>query len=104
MWNRAVRKIFKLPYQTRRWLLGPLIDQLDIRYQFYARDIKLLFQVKRCNNITVMQCLYNAYHNSSSLIGCKMSFFRYKFGFIVNQSNIQYCLARARPIVLTSEQ
>jgi len=26
-WNKAVRKLFRLPYRTHTWLLGPLIDQ-----------------------------------------------------------------------------
>jgi hypothetical protein len=29
-WNKAIRKIFKLPYQTHRWMLGPLSNQLHI--------------------------------------------------------------------------
>ena len=39
------RYIHKLPYQTHRWLLEPLTDQLHIRYQSYARDNILCFAI-----------------------------------------------------------
>ena len=29
-WNKAIRKIFSQPYQSHRWLLGPLIGQYHI--------------------------------------------------------------------------
>ena len=40
-WNKAVRKMYSLPYDTHRWILGPLTNQRNIRYQLFARDIKL---------------------------------------------------------------
>ena len=38
-WNKAVRKMYLLPYDTHR-SLGPLTYQRNIRYQLFARDIK----------------------------------------------------------------
>ena len=30
-WNKAVRKMYSLPYDTHRWILGPLTNQRNIR-------------------------------------------------------------------------
>ena len=39
-WNKVIRKIFSLSYQSHRWLLGPLIGQYHISNQLIRRDIK----------------------------------------------------------------
>ena len=35
IWNKAVRKMYSLPYHTHRWLLGPLTNQHHIKYQLF---------------------------------------------------------------------
>ena len=40
-WNKAVRKMYSLPYSTHRWILGPLTNQRHIKYQLFARQNKL---------------------------------------------------------------
>ena len=42
-WNKAVRKTYALPCEIRRILLDPLPDQRHIKYELFARDIKLLY-------------------------------------------------------------
>ena len=44
--NKAVKKTCSLPYDTDRWILGPLTNQRHIKYQLFARDIKLLQSIK----------------------------------------------------------
>ena len=34
-WNKAVRKMYSLPYHTHRWILGPLTNQRHIKYQLF---------------------------------------------------------------------
>ena len=38
--------MYSLPYDTHRWILGPLTNQRNVRYQLFARDIKLLHSIK----------------------------------------------------------
>ena len=44
-WNKAVRKMYSLPYHTHRWILGPLTNQRHIKYQLFARVITLLYSI-----------------------------------------------------------
>ena len=58
-WNKAVRKMYSLSYEEyHRWILGPLTNQHHIKYQLFARDIKLLHSIK-CQIATVL--LENVY-------------------------------------------
>ena len=53
--------MYSLPYDTHRWILGPLTNQCNIRYQLFARDIKLLHSIKyEISNSIVSECLFCA--------------------------------------------
>ena len=76
-WNKAVRKMYSLPYHTYRWILGPLPKQRNIRHQLFARDIKLLHSIKyEISSIIVRECLSCAISDSNTVIGFKLSFYR----------------------------
>ena len=86
-WNKAIRKIFSLPYQSHRWLLGPLIGQYHISNQLIRRDIKCLHDCMiNCPNAIIRQCILNAYYNANSLIGYTIAYFRSSFSI-----DIFYC-------------
>ena len=66
-WNKAVRKMYSLPYHTHRWILGPLTNQRHIKYQLFARDIKLLHSIKcQISNSIVRECLSCAIYGKQS--------------------------------------
>ena len=44
-WNTCIRSIYSLPYNTHRWLLGPLVDQYHISHQYILRDTKFLLRL-----------------------------------------------------------
>ena len=44
MVNKSVRKIFELPNNTHRLILGPLI-QPHISHQLYIRDVKFIYRL-----------------------------------------------------------
>ena len=72
-WNKAVRKMYSLPYDTHRWILGPLTNQRNIRYQLFARDIKVLHSIKyEISNSIVRECLSCAL---ITVIGYKLAFY-----------------------------
>ena len=75
-WNKAVCRLFHLPYCTHTWLLGPMMNQLHIRDQMYIRGLKFLDQMMNCKNLIVNMCMQNASKNANSPIGYKFAFYR----------------------------
>ena len=102
-WNKCIR-IYFLPYNTYRWLLGPLIDQYHIRHQFILRDIKFLHRLLQSQNYFVRQCIINASSNLNTLIGYKMSYYRSMYGIDICNADLNYCVLRAKPLCLTPDQ
>jgi hypothetical protein len=91
-WNKAIRRIFKLPNRTHTWILGPLMGQLHIREQLYLRSIGFLSQMYTCNNVLVQACIKRAKSNASTPLGYKFAFFRNAFGIDVNHENVNNCI------------
>ena len=65
-WNRGVRKVFKLPNRTHRWLLGPLLHQQHVSLQLYKRCARFVYGLKQCSNSIVKACLGNALCNANT--------------------------------------
>ena len=103
-WNKAIRKIFSLPYQSHRWLLGPLIGQYHISNQLIRRDIKCVYRMINCPNAIIRQCILNAYYNANSLIGYKLAYFRSSFGIDIFYCDIMSSMEKSKPNVLLDEQ
>jgi len=103
-WNKAVRKIHSLPFRAHRWILGPMLNQYHISYQLYRRDIKMIYQMKVCTNQIVKQCLSVSIHDSNTLIGYKLAFYRSRFALLLNDIDLIECLRRAVPFPLTVDQ
>ena len=56
------------PYHTQIWILGPLTNQRHIKYQLFARDIKLLHSIKcEISNSIVREFQYNYWLQTSFL-------------------------------------
>ena len=103
-WNKAIRKIFSLPYQSHRWLLGPLIGQYHISNQLIRRDIKCLYRMINCPNAIIRQYILNAYYNANSLIGYKLAYFRSSFGIDIFNCDFMSSIENSKPNVLLDEQ
>ena len=101
-WNKAVRKMYSLPYDTHRWILGPLTNQRNIRYQLFARDIKLLHSIKyEISNCIVSECLSCALSDSNTVIGYKLAFYRGNFNISILEHDLKYCLEHVKPEALS---
>ena len=60
--------MYSLPYHTQIWILGPLTNQRHIKYQLFARDIKLLHSIKcEISNSIVREFQYNYWLQTSFL-------------------------------------
>ena len=103
-WNKAVRKMFSVPYDTHRWILGPLTNQRHIRYQLFARDIKLLHSIKyEISNSIVSECLSCALSDSNTVIGYKLVFYRENFNISILEHDLKYCLEHVKTEALSIE-
>jgi hypothetical protein len=92
-WNKAVRRLFNLPYRTHSWILGPLMNKLHIRKQLYIRSIKFLMHLYTCKNTIVNVCIENAKTNSNTPLGYKFAFFRNAYGIDVTCKNVHKCIS-----------
>ena len=95
-WNKAVRRIFNLPYCTHTWLLGPLMNQLHVCQQLYIRSLRFLNTMFQCPNEIVNMCVKSASLNASTPIGYKFAFYRHMYGMNVNSQNVNTCINRIR--------
>ena len=62
-WNKCIRRLYYLPYNTHRWLLAPLIGQYHIRHQLILRVSTSFitvnqFYCQRVYNERIFQCEY----------------------------------------------
>ena len=104
-WNKAVRKMYSLPYDTHRRILSPLTNQRNIRYQLFARDIKLLHSIKyETNNSIVSECLSCTLSDSNTVIGYKLAFYRENFNISILEHDLKYCLELVKPEALSIER
>ena len=96
-WNKGVRRILNLPYDTHKWLLGPLLNQYHIKDQFCHRTLRFISGLSMCNNSMVQACLENATHNANTPIGSNIAFFRYKFGVDILESDLKSSYMKIKP-------
>ena len=61
----------------------------------------MIYQMKVCTNQIVMQCLSVSVHNSNTLIGYKLAFYRSRFALLLNDIDLIECLRGAVPFLLT---
>ena len=98
MSSALLRKMYSLPYHTHRWILGPLTNQRHIKYQLFARDIKLLHSIKcQISNSIVRECLSCALSNSNTVIGYKLAFYGENFNISILEHDLKYSLEHVKP-------
>lgn len=78
-WNKAVRRILNLPYRTHTWLLGPLMRQRHIRFQFQIKFLRFIHQMLNSTNNVVSYVARVARFSSNTILGRNISYMRYKY-------------------------
>ena len=82
-----------------------MTNQCHIRYQLFARDIKLLHSIKyEISNSIVSECLSCAFSDSSTVIGNKLAYYRKNFNISILEHDLQYCLEHVKPEPLSIEK
>ena len=78
-WNKAVRRILKLPYRTHTWLLGPLLNQQHVKMQFQIKILRFVYKMLNNTN-NVISCISRlANYSSNTPLGRNMSYLRFKY-------------------------
>ena len=57
-WNRSVKVMFDLPYETHRWLIEPLSGNQHIRKILIQRFLNFTKQIKKSNK-SIVKLLFN---------------------------------------------
>jgi len=78
-WNKAVRKIFNLPYRTHTWLLGPLMEQDHISVNLYIKSLRFMYKMCNSTNNTVSFLGHIARNCATLPLGGNMSYLRFKY-------------------------
>ena len=78
-WNKAVRKLFRLPYRTHTWLLGPLIDQPHISIQLTVKTLRFIDCMLHSSNNIVSHIGNIAKCCANSPVGRNIAYMKYKY-------------------------
>ena len=82
-----------------------MTNQRNIRYQLFARDIKLLHSIKyEISNSIVSECVCCALSDSNTVIGYKLAFYRENFNISILEHDLKYCLEHVKPEALSIER
>ena len=75
-----------------------MTNQRPIKYQLFARDIKLLHSIKcEISNNIVRECLSCALSNSNIVIDYKLAFYRENLNLSILEHDLKYCLEHVKP-------
>ena len=78
-WNKAVRRIWRLPYIAHTNILGPLNGQLHISDQFAIRFVKFYKRMLNSKNAIVNFIAHMAHDNRSGFIYKNVTNIKWKY-------------------------
>jgi len=78
-WNKAVRRLLRLPYRTHTWLLGPLIEQPHIRTQLAVKTLRFVDRMINSPNNVISVIGNIAKRCALSPIGKNIAYLKYKY-------------------------
>ena len=83
-------------------MLGPLLNQYHIRFQFENRCLRFIHAMKQCNNSIVQTIFECALQNANSPLGHNITFFRQTYNVDIFHHNLKICIEKSRPKDLDS--
>ncbi len=91
-WNKAVRKVWRLPYTAHTNMLGPLNGQCHIFEQFVNRFIKFYNRMCHSKNDTVNFLSNVAIQNMQSVTRKNMLFIKWRYNVDILNCNVYRCI------------
>jgi hypothetical protein len=92
-WQKGLRRIWKIPYQTHRCLL-PFLSSMKshISVQFIFRFIKLYQSMYHNNNDLVSFVAHQAVHSCHGRLGINMQYIKYKYNINIYELSYGTCV------------
>jgi len=78
-WNKAVRRVLRLPNTTHTWLLGPFLNQYHLSVQLKFRFLKFFSSMYSCTNELVSTLHHLALFSSRTFLGSNIASLRNEF-------------------------
>ncbi len=88
-WNKAVRKVWRLPYMAHTNILGPLNGQLHISDQFAVRFVKFYMRMVNSKNTLVNFISRMANDNRSGFIYKNINDLKWRYNFNMFDKNVE---------------
>lgn len=89
--EKGVRSMYNLPYTAHRWILGPLLNQSNIRIQLHRRTACFLHGMSTSCNKIVSACFSRAVNNANTPIGRNLAYIRNCYGFNISEESVNNC-------------
>ena len=97
-WNKAVRRLWRVHYQTHTSLLPVLMNCIPLLDQLYNRFIKMFKTMRESSNVKVQYLARKAVSNARGIIGFNFASFcnRYKVGYSNGSFSLNNLYDRSR--------
>ena len=93
-WNKAVRRVWRLPPTAHTRLLGPINGQLHISAQIAIRFVRFYHRALNCDNPVVRFIAMSAMNNKQSYLRSNILFIKWKYGFNICDYDKNECINR----------
>ena len=80
-WNKAVRRLLNVSPRTHTWMLGPIMEQLDIKVQLELRSLRFMHMLILSKNKTVQ-------HVASVTLSCAHSTMGLNYAYLYHKYDI----------------
>jgi hypothetical protein len=94
-WNKAVRRIFGLPYRTHTRFLSTIIRKPDVKSIFRARFVSFAYTTLHSRNRIVKSIACSSWHNQRSILGKNLCYVLQAYGINIRDSaNVSPAIVR----------
>ena len=87
-WNKAVRRIYKLPGTCHTRLLPHIMGCLSLKEQLICRFAKFVQNMSKCNNSIVVTVLQNSCSNTRSTLGRNIKYIKHHYNTDILKCNM----------------
>ena len=95
-WNKALRKVWRLPNTAHTAMLGPLNNQCHISDQLSMRFMKFYDRMHRCDNDLVNFMANVAKHNHNGFIKNNIMYIKWKYDIDLTKMDVSSCIKRVK--------
>ena len=95
-WNKAIRRVWRLPPTAHTCLLGPINSQSHISDQIAIRFVRFYHRALICDNPIIRFIATSAMYNKQSYLRSNILFIKWKYGFNLCDYGMDECINRIK--------